>query len=229
MERRLEHDFFRGIALRLVEARRWLGLAENVGDAVIADAIAGAEVSVSVVVKGAPADAAGVLRVRSQLVVDAGVAHRVFGEALHLVDGLGGIGVPDKLGVQIARVIGRLQRETEIVHGENIFEEFRFLEVADAAGLASRVQLVGQRIGADVEVVIVLRLVDAHAPQNDGGMVPVAADHAAHVVDGDQLPRFVADVLPAGNFLQHQQANLVAGIEKVARLRIVRGPHDIAS
>jgi len=59
-------------------------------------------------------------------------------------------------------------------------------------------------------------------------MVPVAANHAAHVVNGDQLPRFVADVLPAGNFLEHQQSNFVAGIEKVARLRIVRGAHDVA-
>ena len=166
--------------------------------------------------------------VRSQLVVNAGVAHRVFGEPLHLVDGLGGIGVPDELGVQIARVIGRLQGKTEVVHGEHVFEEFRFLKIADAAGLPRGIQFVGQRIGADVEVVIVFRLVDAHAPQDDGRMVPVAANHAAHVVDRYQLPRLVADVLPAGNFLQHQQSDFVAGIEKVARLRIVRGAHDIA-
>ena len=125
-------------------------------------------------------------------------------------------------------MIRRLQRKTEVVHGENVFEKFRFLKIADAAGLARRIELVRQRVGADVEIVIVFRLVDAHAPQNDGRMVPVAANHAAHVVDGDQLPRLVADVLPAGNFLQHQQSDLVAGIEKVARLRIVRGAHDIA-
>jgi hypothetical protein len=79
-----------------------------------------------------------------------------------------------------------------------------------------------------IEVVIVARLVDADAPENDGGMVPVAANHAAYVVDGDVLPGLVADVLPAGNLFEHQQADLVAGIEKMARLRIVRGAHDVA-
>ena len=85
-----------------------------------------------------------------------------------------------------------------------------------------------QRIGAHVEVVIVLRLVDAHAPQNDGGMIPVALDHAVDVVDGDILPALIADMLPAGNLFQHQQADLVAGVEEVARLRIVRRADDVA-
>ena len=35
-------------------------------------------------------------------------------------------------------------------------------------------------------------------------------------------------MLPAGNLLEHQQANLVAAIEEVARLRIVRGADNIA-
>ena len=59
-------------------------------------------------------------------------------------------------------------------------------------------------------------------------MVPVATHHATHVVDRDILPGLVADVLPAGDFLKHEQADLVAGIEKVTRLRIVRCAHDIA-
>ena len=69
-----EDDLFGGIALRLVEAGGRLGLAEDVGDAVVADAVAGAEVGVRVVVEGAPADTAGVLRVGGELIVDAGVA-----------------------------------------------------------------------------------------------------------------------------------------------------------
>jgi hypothetical protein len=31
-------------------------------------------------------------------------------------------------------------------------------------------------------------------------MIPVAANHAADIVDGNVLPGFIADVLPAGNF-----------------------------
>ena len=101
----LEHDLFAGIALRFVEAGGGLGLAEDVGDAVIADAVAGAEVGVGVVVEGAPADAAGVLRIGGELIVDAGVAEGVLALALIVVDGLGGEGVADELGVQIARMI----------------------------------------------------------------------------------------------------------------------------
>ena len=59
-------------------------------------------------------------------------------------------------------------------------------------------------------------------------MVPIAADHAAYVVDGNLFPFLISDVLPAWNFLEHEQADLVASIEKVARLRIVGRTHDVA-
>ena len=121
-----------------------------------------------------------------------------------------------------------LQRPAEIVHGEDIFQQLGVLQVADASGLARRIELMCQRVGAHVKIVIVLRLVDAHAPENDGGMVPVAADHSADIVDGNQLPWLVANVLPAGNLFQNEQADFVAGIEEVARLRVVRGADDVA-
>src|ERR1035438_1706398 len=59
-------------------------------------------------------------------------------------------------------------------------------------------------------------------------MVPVASYHAAHVVDGDLLPGFVPDVLPARDFLQHEKADFVAGVKKMTRLRIMRGANDVA-
>ena len=164
VESGLEDHFFLGITLRFVEAGGGLGFAENVGDAVIADAVAGAEIGVGVVVEGTPADAAGILRIGSKLVVNARVAQGVFGQALDLVDRLGGIGVAHELRVEIARMIGRLQGETKIVHGENVFEKFRFLEVADTAGLARWVETVRECVGACVEIVVVARFVDAHAP-----------------------------------------------------------------
>src|SRR5579864_6212579 len=144
------------------------------------------------------------------------MSYRVFGEALNLIDGLRGIGVTDKFRVQITRVIRRLQREAEIVHGENIFQEFGFLEIADTARLPGGIELMSQRVRAGIEIVIVARLVDAHSPQNNGGMVPVAADHAAYIVDRDVLPVLIANVLPAGDLFEDQQADLVAGIEKMA-------------
>jgi hypothetical protein len=59
-------------------------------------------------------------------------------------------------------------------------------------------------------------------------MVPVAANHAADVVHGEVLPGEIADVLPAGNLFEDEEADLVAGVEEVARLRIVGGADDVA-
>ena len=64
--------------------------------------------------------------------------------------------------------LGGPQREAEIVHGEDVFEQLGIVEVADAAGLPRIVERVRQRVGARVEIVIVRRFVDAHAPQHDG-------------------------------------------------------------
>ena len=42
------------------------------------------------------------------------------------------------------------------------------------------------------------------------------------------LPFLVADMLPAGNLLKHEQADFVAAIEEVAGLGIVGGADDVA-
>jgi len=59
-------------------------------------------------------------------------------------------------------------------------------------------------------------------------MIPVASNHAADIVDGDLFPCFIADVLPTGNLFEHEEANLIAAVEEVARLRVVRSAHNVA-
>src|SRR6266404_3722619 len=59
-------------------------------------------------------------------------------------------------------------------------------------------------------------------------MVPVATNHATHVVDGELLPRLIPNVLPAGNLFQDEETDFVASVEKMARLWIVRSPDDVA-
>src|SRR5437870_4443221 len=59
-------------------------------------------------------------------------------------------------------------------------------------------------------------------------MVAIALDHGADVAQRELLPRLIADVLPAGDFLEHEQANLIAAIEEVRRLRVVAGADDVA-
>ena len=120
-----------------------------------------------------------------------------------------------------------LVAEDEVVHGVDVFEELAVGDVADAAGLAGGIEFVRDGVGLEVEVVIVLRLVDAHAPDDDRGVVPVAGDHAADVLDRLGLPGRVADMLPAGDLLEHQQADAVAMVEEPRRLRIMRGADEI--
>ena len=123
-------------------------------------------------------------------------------------------------------MIGRLQRPAEIVHGEDVFQELGLLEIADAAGLARGVELVRHGVGAGVEVVVVERFVDAHAPEDDGGMIPIAADHAAHVVDGDGLARLDRRCAASRGFLpgpaarfrrRHPGNGAIAGSARCAR------------
>jgi len=52
-------------------------------------------------------------------------------------------------------MIWRLEGKAEIIHGEDVFEEFGLLEVTDAAGLAGWIERVGEGVGAGVEAVIV--------------------------------------------------------------------------
>src|SRR5205814_10397819 len=59
-------------------------------------------------------------------------------------------------------------------------------------------------------------------------MIPVAANHAGDVVDRDQLPGFVADVLPARNLFEDEKAHFVAGIEEMTGLWIARSAYDVA-
>src|SRR5215813_7698032 len=223
----LQHNLFTRITLRCVKAGGGLGQTEDVAYTVEAHAVAGTKVVMRVVVEGAPTDAARVLRIRSQLIVYSRMPQRVLGQAFGVVVWFGNEGMADELGVQIARMIGRPQRKTEVVHGEHIFQPFRIVLVAYTAGRACGIQLVGQGIGAGIEVVIILRFVYAHAPEDNRGMVPIAANHATDVVHRQILPGLVAYVLPAGNFFQHQEAHFIASIKKVWRLRIVRGADDV--
>src|SRR5689334_22176471 len=131
MKRRFEHDFFRRVALRFVESGCGFRFTKNVSHAVITDAIAGTEITVRVVVKSTPSNATGILRTRGNLVMDAGMPQSVLDQPLYIIDGFSWKGVPDKLGVQISRMVGRPQREPKVIHRENVFQEFGFIVVTN--------------------------------------------------------------------------------------------------
>src|SRR5438309_9774038 len=157
-----------------------------------------------VVIKRAPPDATRILRIGSQLIMDSRVSQGMLSLPFIIIGCLGWKGMSDKLGIEIARMIGFFEWKPEIVHGEHIFEELRLLEVPYPTGLTSWIKQMSQGIRAGVETVIVLRFVDPNTPENNRGMIPVPADHAANVIDGNLLPGLRADMLPPWNFLQYQ-------------------------
>src|SRR5712672_3455138 len=97
-------------------------------------------------------------------------------------------GMSHKLRVEIARMIGLFERKPKVIHGENVFEELRLLEVPYPTRLTSRIKQVSQSVRAGVETVIVLRLVDSHSPKNNGRMIPVPPDHSADIINRNLLP-----------------------------------------
>ena len=228
MKRWFQYDLLRRITLRFIETGRRFRFAKNVADTVIAKPVSGTEVGVGVVVERTPANAPRILGIRRKLVMNTSMTNGVLSEALHIVDGLGGIGVTHEFSIQVAGVIRRLQWESEVVHGKHIFQELRLLGIADPPGLARRIKLMRQGVRPRVKVMIVPGFVDAHTPQNDRRMVPVAPDHPGDVVDRKLLPSLIADVLPSGDLFQNEQTHLVAGVEEMTRLRVVGGADDIA-
>src|SRR5208282_1205257 len=155
------------------------------------------------------------------------MAKCVFPLALVIIRRLRWESVPNKFRVQVTRVAGRLQREAEIIHCEYILQELRLLEVSNSTRLPRCIEGMCKGIGTRIEIVIVQRFIDPDAPQHNGRMVPVSTNHSAYIVDRHLLPLLIAYMLPARDLLKHQQPDLVAAIEKVARLRIVRSSHDV--
>lgn len=49
--------------------------------------------------------------------------------------------------------------------------------VSHAGGGTAGVQLVGDLVGAVIESIVIHALVDAHAPQDDAGVIAVLQDH----------------------------------------------------
>ena len=60
-------------------------------------------------------------------------------------------------------------------------------------------------------------------------MVAALTDHLPAVLQGLSLPHLVADVLPAGHFQKHQQAQLVAGVQERRALGVMAGADGIAA
>src|SRR5271163_5170020 len=151
----VENNLHGGIALRSIEARGRLRLAKDIGDTVVADPVAGAKVGVRIVVKGAPSNPAGVLRIRGKLIVDPSVAQGMFPLTLIVVCRLGGVGMANEFSVKVEWVIGLAKRKIKIIDGEDVFEQLGFFERSNTAGLPRRIECVSEPVGPGIETVVI--------------------------------------------------------------------------
>ena len=63
--------------------------------------------------------------------------------------------------------------------------------------------------------------VEGGFPEDDAGMIAVAADHPPGVLNGTLLEEISADELPAGIGNDRQHSKLIAGVHEGGRLRIM--------
>ena len=94
----LQDHLFGRLALAGIGIGREFRLAEHVHDAVVADAVAGAEILVRVVVEAAPADGAGNVRIAVGRVEHLEMAAHMLGLALLLIVAFGRVHVPAVFG-----------------------------------------------------------------------------------------------------------------------------------
>ena len=124
---------------------------------------------------------------------------------------------------------GVLACVAEVVKCVDVLEERTLLEVSDAGSLARVVKVVRDFVGALVKLVAVDRLVDPDAPQDYRRMVSVLAHHLARVYNSLIFPAVITDILPARDLGKDHETELIAAIDKVMRLRVVRGPDCVKS
>ena len=154
----------------------------------VADAIPGAKVLVGLVVEHTPAKAPGVLSAGIGGVLHPDVPQGVLLSMRAIVKGLGGVHVTVALRdeqrlahirghVLFGLCAGRYAVVGKIVVGVDILQQMAFFQIPHAGGSTAGVQLMGNLICAGVEGIVVHALVDAHAPQDDAGMIAVLQDH----------------------------------------------------
>ena len=233
----LKHGAF--VALACVKGGGELRVAEGVEHAVIANLVAGAEVLVRRIVEHAPAEAAGVFSVGHGGVQNSRVAQGMLLTLAPGVKALGGEHMPAVLGdeqrlIHIGRYLvlgaaaGILSGVGEVVEGVNILEQAALFDVAHAGGGAARIELAAKLVGALIEFVVVLALVDANAPEHDARVAAVLRHHLPYILHRLLLPGRVPHMLPAGDLGEDHQPQLVAGVDKVPALGIVGGAHGVA-
>ena len=235
--RDLEHGFF--IALHTIYLCRELVDTEHIGHAVITDLVAAAEVLVRIVVTHTPADRAADALGAVHLVEDAGVTDSVFLSFLFVVERLG----REHMSVVLGDEVGHVARDDElgqkpdlaarmykVVVSIYVLEQMASGYAPDAARLSRLVERMRERVGLGIEFVVVSRLVDPDSPENDRRVIVILIYHLTHVLQAHFSPlRVLADVLPTRDLGEYHETQLVALVEEVLAVGIMRSTREVDS
>ena len=224
------------IPLTGIDCCRQFGVTEAVQHAVVADAVTGAKVLVGLVVEHTPAEAPGVLPAGIGGVLYPDVPQSMLLPVRTIVKGFGGVHMTvafrdeQRLAhigghVLFGLCTGRCAVVGKIIVGVDVLQQMTFFQIPHTGGGAAGVQLMGNLICAGVEGIVVHALVDAHAPQDDAGVIAVLQEHLLQHLAGGVLPVVVPDVLPARQFSEHQQPPPVALVQKIRTFGVVAGAH----
>ena len=224
------------IALTGIDRRRQLWVAEAVQHTMVADAVARAKVLVGLVIEHTPAKAPGVLSAGVGGVLHPDVPQSMLLPVRAIVKGLGGVHMAVALRDEqrLAHIrghvffrlcAGRYAVVGKIVVGVDILQQMALFQIPHTGGGTAGVQLMGDFVGAGIEGIVVHALVDAHAPQDDAGVIAVLQEHLPQHLAGGVLPIVVSDVLPARQLGEHQQTPPVALVQKILALGVVTGAH----
>ena len=206
----------------------------------VADAVAAAKLPVGVVIGHAPAKAAGHALLGDAVVEDSRVAQSLRQPVGLVVKGFGGELLPPELADEISPAQVRRHGTAGlapgaaapvgiIVVGIHVLQQLALVEAPGPGRGAGGVQPVDGLMGALVKRLVIGAAADPHAPQKDTGVVAVLADHLPAVLQSLGFPGVVAQVLPAGHFREHEDAQLVAGIEERRAGGTVAGADGVAA
>ena len=109
----------------------------------------------------------------------------------------------------------------EIIIGIHIFIQMALSKITHPTRLSGIIQFMRDAIGFNIKCIVILGLIDTHAPDHNRWMITILMNHILYVLASLFLPFFITDVLPAWNFHKYQKPNLITTIDKMMRLWIV--------
>ena len=209
-----------------------LRIAEHIHHPVIADPVAASEIFMRIVIEHTPAKASGDIRLSGYGIQDIGMPDCMFTAVFFVIECFGRIHMSVILTDQIGLFLigsylcfrftaGHFSIVKEVIIGVDIFQQMTFLDSPDTACLSCRVQFVNYSIGFFIKYIVIRRFIDPYTPQNNGRMIAVLEDHIFRVLHRLRLPGIVTDMLPAGEFREHQQSKLITAVQKIMALRIM--------